>query len=142
MALLTPILLTAAVSVSQAQSFDDPVEDMVDGGAAIAERFDRGASVVVPALHALGVARLDLVVATHADVDHRGGLPAVLRAVPTGTVWVPHGSSGDPGFRALRRAAVNCGRRAPPRGNVVTPPPCDSTWAVDGASRPRVTGAL
>ena len=34
MALLTPILLTAAVSVSQAQSFDDPIEDMVDGGAA------------------------------------------------------------------------------------------------------------
>jgi competence protein ComEC len=60
---------------------------------------------VAPALRALGVARLDLVVASHADLDHRGGLPAVLRALPVGEVWLPRGAAADPGFAALRDAA-------------------------------------
>lgn len=44
--------------------------------------YDAGERVVVPALMALGVSRLDVVVATHLEADHIGGLPAVLRAVP------------------------------------------------------------
>ena len=34
---------------------------------------------MVPALAALGVRRLDVVIATHADLDHRGGIPAVMK---------------------------------------------------------------
>lgn len=44
--------------------------------------YDAGARIVVPALLALGVSHLDVVVATHLQADHIGGLPAVLRAVP------------------------------------------------------------
>jgi competence protein ComEC len=44
--------------------------------------YDAGERVVVPALLALGVSHLDVVVATHLQADHIGGLPAVLRAVP------------------------------------------------------------
>jgi competence protein ComEC len=82
---------------------------LVDGASALAERFDLGASVVVPALRALGVDRLDLVVATHPDLDHRGGLPAVIRAIPVGAVWLPLGGLAEPDFAALRAAARKAG---------------------------------
>ncbi len=78
---------------------------LVDAGSALAGRFDRGRDAVLPALRALGVRRLDLVVASHADLDHRGGLPAVLAALPVGAVWLPVGSASDPGFADLLAAA-------------------------------------
>ena len=78
---------------------------LIDAGAAVPGRFDRGRSIVVPALVALGVRHLDLVVATHADVDHRGGLPAVLNALPSERLWLPPGGQRDPAFRALLRTA-------------------------------------
>jgi len=85
---------------------------LVDGGAALGERFDAGERVVVPALGALGVSRLDLVVASHADLDHAGGLAAVLRAVPARKLWLPPGGRADPAFAPLlgvaraRRVAI------------------------------------
>ena len=51
---------------------------LVDAGVALPEGPDRGRDVVLPALAALGVAALDLLVVTHVDLDHRGGVPAVL----------------------------------------------------------------
>jgi competence protein ComEC len=83
---------------------------LVDGGTALdadgARRFDAGERVVLPALGALGVRRLDLVIASHADLDHRGGLPAVLRALPVGSLWLPPGGRADPAFRELLDAAA------------------------------------
>jgi competence protein ComEC len=78
---------------------------LVDGGVALPERFDAGERVVVPALGALGVARLDVVVASHADLDHAGGLPAVLRALPVRRLWLPPGGRADPAFAPLLAAA-------------------------------------
>ena len=90
---------------------------LVDAGSAL-PGIDLGRSVVVPALVALGVARLDVVAASHADLDHRGGLPAVLEAVPVGRLWLPRGALGDPGFRELRALARRLGvlRRGARRG--------------------------
>ena len=51
---------------------------LVDAGGSAWSDFDPGERIVVPALRALGINSLDLVVATHADADHIGGLPAVL----------------------------------------------------------------
>ena len=82
---------------------------LVDAGSAVRGRFDLGRSVVVPALRALGVEALDLLVATHADLDHRGGVPAVLRALPVGAVWVPFGAGAEPDFAELRAAALAAG---------------------------------
>jgi competence protein ComEC len=43
---------------------------------------------VVRKLRREGVERLDLLVITHAHLDHVGGAPAVLAALPVGVVWM------------------------------------------------------
>ncbi len=55
---------------------------LYDTGPAVPHGFDAGERVVVPALRALGVRRLDRVVVSHADSDHAGGLDAVRRSFP------------------------------------------------------------
>ncbi|SDT99932.1 DNA internalization-related competence protein ComEC/Rec2 [Halopseudomonas salegens] len=52
---------------------------LYDAGARFATGFDLGEAVVHPALLALGVRRLDLMLISHADNDHAGGAPAVAR---------------------------------------------------------------
>ncbi len=51
--------------------------------------FDTGERLVVPALRRMGVGRLAAVAVTHLHSDHHGGVPAVLRAVPTDELWLP-----------------------------------------------------
>lgn len=94
---------------------------LIDAGAAVPGRFDRGRAVVVPALIALGVEHLDLVVATHADMDHRGGLPAVLNTLSCDRLWLPPGGRRDPAFRALLRTART-------RGVQVEEPTAGDVW--------------
>ncbi len=53
--------------------------------------FDTGERVVLPALHALGVRRLDAAVVSHGDNDHAGGFPAVRRAMPMPVAYAPEG---------------------------------------------------
>jgi len=89
---------------------------LVDAGTAIPGGLDLGRVAVVPALRALGVQRLDLVAVSHADLDHRGGVPAVLGALPVAEVWLPFGARADPDFAALRAAAAARGVRVVERG--------------------------
>lgn len=65
---------------------------LYDTGPAVEDGYDAGERVVVPALHALGVARLDRAVISHADNDHAGGLAAVRAALPIGLVQAPAGA--------------------------------------------------
>ncbi|WP_109125952.1 DNA internalization-related competence protein ComEC/Rec2 [Dyella sp. C11] len=53
-----------------------------DAGARYPSDFDLGEAAVLPSLHALGIKKLDLLVASHADNDHAGGIPAVAAAFP------------------------------------------------------------
>lgn len=53
-----------------------------DAGARYPSGFDLGEAVVVPALHALGIDRLDRLMVSHADNDHAGGALAVAEAFP------------------------------------------------------------
>jgi competence protein ComEC len=71
---------------------------------------------VLPALRALGVRRLAVAVATHADLDHRGGLVAVLEGLETERLWLPAGARGDPAFAALNATAGRRGVRVEERG--------------------------
>ncbi len=78
---------------------------LVDAGWARPGGADLGALVVAPALRALGVGRLDAVAVTHADLDHRGGVPAVLRAFEVGELWLPAATAGTPELAVLRKLA-------------------------------------
>jgi competence protein ComEC len=55
---------------------------LFDTGASIPDSFDAGESVIVPALRALGVERLDVLIVSHADSDHAGGAGAILDSMP------------------------------------------------------------
>lgn len=64
---------------SELLEFGDGRALLVDAGNSMP---DAGSWVVVPALRALGIQRLDWAVASHADADHIGGLAWVLRQFP------------------------------------------------------------
>ncbi len=83
------------------------LEVLVDGGGTPFSSRDLGADVVLPALRALGVRALDVVVATHPDLDHVEGLVTVLERVPVGVlVMGPRwpGAAIDRRLRAVAKA--------------------------------------
>src|SRR5690625_222521 len=53
-----------------------------DAGARYPSGFDLGRVAVIPALHALGVHHLGVLMISHGDNDHAGGAPAVAAAFP------------------------------------------------------------
>lgn len=61
---------------------------LIDAGPAARGR-DAGRRVIVPYLLRRGVTRLELLVLSHADLDHIGGAPAVLRTLEVGAVLDP-----------------------------------------------------
>jgi len=63
---------------------------LVDAGGLPGGRFDIGAQVVAPFLLHEWVGQLDVLALTHAQEDHIGGVPAILRGFRVGEVW-----SGD-----------------------------------------------
>lgn len=71
--------------------------------------FDVGGRVVVPALRALVVPRLDVFVVTHGDPDHVLGAPAVLRALEVRSVWEGVPVPRHPGLQVLRSIADTSG---------------------------------
>ncbi len=108
---------------------------LVDVGGAPPGAPDPGELAVVPALLHARVRRLDLVVLSHLDRDHCGGLAAVLETFPVGEVWT-NGDDGEPGcMAALDRARAAgvpvraVGSAEPPRPlgrgamHVLWPPP-------------------
>lgn len=62
---------------------------------------DAGARVVVPALLATGVRRVDLLVLSHADVDHTAGVRALVERMPVGRVVTSPWLDREPEGRAL-----------------------------------------
>ena len=68
---------------------------LIDGGPRTPQR-DAGRRVVLPFLRRLGAGALALVVATHGDADHLGGLPAVIEALPPELVLEPAEPLGRP----------------------------------------------
>lgn len=61
-------------------------EVLIDGGGSPFSDDDVGRRVVIPALRALGVDELEVVVATHPDADHVEGLFSVIEEMSVGTL--------------------------------------------------------
>jgi len=74
---------------------------LYDAGPAVPEGFDAGERVVAPALHALGVRRLDGMIVSHGDADHAGGFAAVQRRFDTGPVFAARDSGIEDGVPCL-----------------------------------------
>ena len=89
---------------------------LVDAGGSATGDFDPGERVVRPALRRLGVRRLDVVLVSHGDVDHIGGLPVVIREFAPREVWW----SGPRGGGAAERRVLEAAREV---GAVVREPP-------------------
>jgi competence protein ComEC len=81
---------------------------LVDAGTR-APDFDAGHSVVLPALRALGVRRLDALALTHADLDHVGGAAAVLESMPVAELGLTRETLAAAALRQVRRAAARRG---------------------------------
>jgi competence protein ComEC len=82
---------------------------LVDGGGSGWGRFDVGAEVVVPALSALRIERLDVVAVSHPQADHMGGLAAVLERFPVGALWDAWTAPVSPAHAHLHRVAARRG---------------------------------
>jgi competence protein ComEC len=72
---------------------------LVDGGGSLDDRFDVGERVVAPYLWYRWVRRVDVVVLSHPQPDHIGGLRAVLENFPVGEVWESGYPSTAPTYR-------------------------------------------
>ncbi|MFO0687349.1 MAG: ComEC/Rec2 family competence protein [Myxococcota bacterium] len=64
-----------------------------------------GGGTLLRALRALSVDRLDGLVITHADLDHRGGAPRLLAAMPIGELWLPALARAEPALEELATEA-------------------------------------
>jgi competence protein ComEC len=93
---------------------------LVDGGG-VSDVTDQGRAVVAPFLWNRGIRRLDLVIASHPQLDHLGGLGSVLREFPVGELWTNGVDRDIPFFRHLQ--AVTTTRHIPVRAvtNADTP---------------------
>lgn len=78
---------------------------MIDAGPRFG-RFDAGRHVVLPALRAEGINRLDALVLTHSDRDHLGGAVSLIRSIPIGEVWLSRLALDHSAARPLRRVAA------------------------------------
>ncbi len=58
-----------------------------DAGAKYSERFDMGASVVLPFLRARKIRRVDALIVSHGDNDHIGGVASLRQAMPVESIY-------------------------------------------------------
>lgn len=73
---------------------------LIDAGPAT-ERLDSGSRFIVPALGRLGVGAIDMVILSHPDQDHIGGLRAIMARYDVGKIVVPACFRGHPQLRDL-----------------------------------------
>jgi competence protein ComEC len=78
---------------------------VVDAGAATP--VDRGRTTVAPFLRTLGVDTIDLLVATHADADHIGGMGALLEAFPVVMFMTGADTADTDTYRSLENALAH-----------------------------------
>ena len=83
---------------------------VIDGGPRTPDS-DAGRRIVVPFLRRQGAGRLSLVVATHGDADHLGGLPAIVDAFSPELVLEPGEPLGRPLYLEFLASVEAAGAR-------------------------------
>ena len=76
---------------------------LIDGGART-PFYDAGARVILPFMRAKGYRRVDTIIVTHPDLDHYGGLRAVVESVDVGEVLSSGVVSASRSYQAWRDA--------------------------------------
>ena len=82
---------------------------LIDTGSGPADA--SGGAALVRGLRALGVASIDVLAVTHADLDHRAGSARVLATFPVDELWLPVSGSQDAPLQALSKSAQERGVR-------------------------------
>jgi competence protein ComEC len=77
---------------------------LIDGGGA-SDFTDQGRAVIAPFLWERGIRRLDLIIATHPQLDHMGGLASVVREFNVGEIWTNGIERDVPFARRLKEIA-------------------------------------
>lgn len=72
-----------------------------DAGPRFRSGFNSGAAVVLPYLRENSIGRIDALIASHSDIDHAGGIPALRDALPVARLL-----SGEPSLVAGASACV------------------------------------
>jgi competence protein ComEC len=67
---------------------------LIDGGAKN-DYLDMGEREVLPYLKRKGIKNIDIIISTHSDNDHRGGLETILRKIPVSHIWIPKNRDSD-----------------------------------------------
>jgi competence protein ComEC len=67
---------------------------LIDGGAKN-DYQDMGESEVMPYLKRKGVKKIDIMISTHSDNDHRGGLETILKNMQVSKIWIPNNREED-----------------------------------------------
>ena len=84
---------------------------LVDGGGFYDRSFDLGKYVVAPYLWREKIRKLDIMVLTHPDQDHIGGLPYLADNFETGELWSNGSKSKNESFRRLDEVITKKGIR-------------------------------
>ena len=92
---------------------------------------DAGERVLVPYLRARGIRRIDRLVVSHADLDHAGGLRAVLKSVPVDTAYASFDVAKQVAREDAADAQVSLSEPTPLPTNIA---PClaGEAWDQDG----------
>jgi len=78
---------------------------LIDVGPKTGTGFDAGERIVVPRLRSLGVSKVALILLSHPDADHVGGLAAVMKANPEAQVGISDQFRRHPGMLATLKGA-------------------------------------
>ena len=137
-----PALEVTLFSLGQAEAtlvrFPTGETLLVDGGGSLREGgADTGERLLAPALWAMGVERLDVVMLTHPHPDHLRGLRFIIDNFPVGQFWESGRNETTDDYRVLRAAleykkvpVVRINGETPPRvmgeGRIEPLAPCSS----------------
>lgn len=73
---------------------------LFDTGARFNEKFDTGDAVVLPFLRQKNIPKLDMLIVSHKDNDHRGGLDSIQSEMSVGRLLSSYGEKGSEPCRA------------------------------------------